>query len=148
MNTGLVYPVNERSVVLELPWPPTVNHYWTPTLKRHKRGPRAGLTYASLKLSNEGKAYSQNVELIILSKRLKAIKGQVHVHLVSHPLKYFRYDIDNFRKGIYDALHRSGLIEDDQHIVTDSSAKGIKRPRDPGYTVTITPLEKPYELSM
>jgi len=97
-------------VHIRLPWPPSVNSYWA----RTKKG---------MRVSDKGEEYKFKIWQLInefnLTFRLE-IKLQVIVHY-SPPDKRVR-DIDNYSKGLYDALTEAGLWLDDnlikQQIVT------------------------------
>ncbi|KMK50922.1 endodeoxyribonuclease RusA [[Actinobacillus] muris] len=89
-------------VILELPYPPTVNHYWKHT--------RSGIHYVTAK----GKAFQQAVCLLV--KNAKQFKGKVALVVDIYPPDKRKRDIDNVFKALFDGLVKSGVIADDSLI--------------------------------
>ena len=90
-------------IELELPYPPTVNHYW----QRNGRQ-----TF----VSSEGKRFRSLVKCIWLASGAPRVEGKVLMSvMVLHPDKR-RRDLDNLLKAICDALEHSGAYEDDVQL--------------------------------
>ena len=84
----------------ELPYPPTVNHYWG----------RKGNQYY---IRDEGKAYRVNVQAIALQKRLRAPDGHLAITVWAYPPDARVRDLDNLWKAILDSLVHAGVIASD-----------------------------------
>lgn len=94
-----------------LPWPPSVNHYWKNT-RRHGRPSRA-LTVAAANfraaaidvvLRQHGCSYPER------------IAGQFDVCVVHHWPDNRVRDVDNYSKGVLDALTHARVWFDDQQV--------------------------------
>ena len=91
-------------IVLELPYPPSVNHYWTHT----RRG-----TFISAK----GMAYRQEVQFVLRrAKIFKPLEGMLELKLKLLPPDKRKRDIDNVLKAILDSLAKGGLMRDDNQV--------------------------------
>ena len=91
------------TVELELPWPPSLNHYY-----RHV-GPR-------VLISRDGRMYRERVMAIIRRTGHTTFKCPVQVELELFPPDNRRRDIDNSEKSLLDALTCAGVYEDDSLI--------------------------------
>ena len=87
-----------------LPWPPSVNHYW----QRNRNG--------SMRIGAAGVAYRKSMLLHIATLHAKRIGPRVKVSIYAKPPDRRKRDLDNILKAILDALTHSGLIEDDSCI--------------------------------
>ncbi len=86
-----------------LPWPPTVNNYYTIA-----RGRKI--------LSKKGRLYKSNCAIYIY-RNGPQMKGELQVEIsVCMPDKR-RRDLDNLLKPILDVLGQYGVYEDDSQIV-------------------------------
>jgi crossover junction endodeoxyribonuclease RusA len=112
---------------LELPWPPSVNHYW-------RRNPRGG-NY----ISAEGKTYLQHVALLMRQARVKPVEGPVSFKVRLHPPNRKRRDLDNSLKVLIDAVAKGGALGDDFQI-KHIEASMLDVVPDGHATVTIEPL--------
>jgi len=92
-----------RSVTLELPYPPSVNHYWR----------RVG---ARTLISREGRRFRERVCARLASRTARPMSGRVAVHVTAHPPDRRRRDLDNAMKALLDALAHGGIYEDDGQI--------------------------------
>lgn len=105
-------PVQQaRVITLELPWPPSVNHYWRSVLiGEHVRN----------LISAKGRAYKRNVGQAVLSQTIgrqrKPIWGRVHVALTLYPPDRRQRDIDNSIKAVLDALTSAKVWSDDSQV--------------------------------
>ncbi len=107
---------------VELPWPPSINHYW-----RH-------VGYRTL-ISREGRKFRDRVVAILAAKRCVPLRGPLAMELAVHPPDQRRRDIDNLFKSILDALQHGGAYVDDSQII-DLHAR--KREPKPGGIVRVT----------
>jgi len=89
------------AVTLQLPWPPSVNHYW-------RRVGRNTL------ISREGRAYRVAVKHLAGGHR--RLCGRLAVDIRATPPDRRRRDLDNLPKAILDSLEHAGLFEDDGQI--------------------------------
>lgn len=98
-------------ITLDLPWPPSVNHYW-----RHlTRGPLAGRVL----ISEAGREYRRTVSgevLAALGRRTAPIQGRLSVEVLANPPDARKRDLDNLPKAIFDALTHAGIWPDDSNI--------------------------------
>ena len=90
---------------MDLPWPPTVNHYWLSGKGTHKY------------VSDAGNAFREDV-IAIANKHeeIEMIHGEVVVALIAYPPDRRKRDIDNIKKAIYDGLTHAGVYKDDCKI--------------------------------
>ena len=75
----------------ELPWPPSVNHYY-----RHV-GPR-------VLISRDGRDYREKVVAKLAAMKLKTFGGAVELHAEFYPPDKRRRDLDNLLKCALDTL--------------------------------------------
>jgi len=96
-------------IILELPWPPSVNTYW--------RSPNTGKLAGRTLISERGRSYRRAVaDTIMAAGQPKAAPGRLDVALTVFPPDRRRRDLDNLPKGVLDALTHAGVIEDDSLI--------------------------------
>ncbi len=105
---------------LELPYPPSVNHYWR----------RVG---ARTLISRGGRAFRQMVCSILATRGVRPLDGPLAVEVTIHPPDKRRRDIDNVQKALLDALQHGGAYGDDSQIVRLTIEKGD--PLDGGKTL-------------
>lgn len=108
-------------IELELPWPPSVNHYKSIGSVVVTKN---GKTYQKRVNSVQTKRFYYEVWLAIRSgmatKRVEMLCDStiaLEVALTMHPPHNRRYDVDNFIKVTLDSLVRGGLIKDDSLIM-------------------------------
>ena len=87
----------------ELPWPPSVNHYY-----RHV-GPR-------VLISRDGRKYRDNIVARLRNDRAAKYAGPVELFIELYPPDNRRRDVDNSLKCLLDAFTHAGLYEDDSQI--------------------------------
>lgn len=95
-----------NAIVLDLPFPPSVNHYW----KYDGRSRRAVI-------SRKGRIYKTTVGWIAKQQGVRTIKGGVLVAIVLYCPDWRQRDADNTLKAILDSLRAAGAFEDDSFIV-------------------------------
>ncbi len=88
----------------ELPFPPSVNHYW-----RMWRG--------RIVISPEGRAYRERVTGILRSAGVQPMSGSLAVSIEAYPPDRRRRDLDNLQKSLLDSLQHGGAFHDDAQIV-------------------------------
>lgn len=98
-------------IKLELPYPPSVNHYWR----------RVG---ARTLISRGGRAFRQAVCAILADYGAEPLAGPLVIDIRIHPPDNRRRDVDNVQKALLDALEKAGVYHDDSQIVRLSIEKG------------------------
>jgi Holliday junction resolvase RusA-like endonuclease len=88
---------------LDLPYPPSVNHYW-----RH--------VGSRVLISREGRAYRSTVGAILALRRVRPLVGSLAIEIDVYPPDRRRRDLDNLMKSLLDALAHGGAYEDDSQI--------------------------------
>jgi crossover junction endodeoxyribonuclease RusA len=91
-------------LTLELPFPPSVNHYY-----RH-------LGHCTL-ISKRGRQYRQAVMAVLSTLKLQPLAGPLSVVIELYPPDHRRRDIDNAQKGLLDSIAHGGAYRDDSQIV-------------------------------
>jgi len=91
-------------IELELPYPPSVNHYW-----RTWRG--------RMLISRAGRAYRDTVVAILRAARVKPLSGPLAVHVELYPPDNRKRDAENSLKALNDSLQHGGAFHDDSQIV-------------------------------
>ena len=95
---------------LDLPFPPSINHYYG--------GTRSGRRY----ISQAGKRYRQQVAAAFSSQGGTRQHGLLAFFGVGWPKDRRKRDLDNhFGKALLDALQLAGAFDDDSQIVALSS---------------------------
>ncbi|HPM22961.1 MAG TPA: RusA family crossover junction endodeoxyribonuclease [Phycisphaerae bacterium] len=89
---------------IELPWPPSVNHYYR----------RVG---SRTLISRAGRAFRVEVGRILAARRLSPALGRLAVTVEVFPPDRRRRDIDNLLKAVLDACQHGGAFPDDSRIV-------------------------------
>jgi crossover junction endodeoxyribonuclease RusA len=92
-----------HAITLELPYPPSVNHYWR----------RVG---ARTLISREGRRFRARVCARLALRSGGPLSGRVAVHVTAHPPDRRRRDLDNAMKALLDALAHGGVYEDDGQV--------------------------------
>lgn len=87
----------------ELPYPPSVNHYW-----RH-------VGWRTL-ISREGRRYRKEVVALLAAQRARPLSGRLFVRVTVYPPDGHRRDLDNVQKALLDALQQGGAFHDDSQI--------------------------------
>jgi len=87
----------------ELPWPPSVNHYY-----RHV-GHR-------VLISRDGRRYRENVAGKLAAENVAKFTDPVALHIELYPPDNRRRDVDNSLKCLLDTFTHGGLYADDSLI--------------------------------
>lgn len=94
--------MNDR-LVFELPYPPSVNHYWR----------RVG--FRTL-ISRGGRRYRKDVVALLAAGRAAPLRGRLELVVHVFPPDRRRRDLDNLQKAMCDALQHAGVYADDSQI--------------------------------
>lgn len=99
-----------------LPMPPSVNHYWAKSVKRAK-----GKLYVHVRLSDRATKFRNDVvaQVADIAQRHGSIRthnGRIKAVVTLHGATKRSFDVDNFMKGIGDALTHSRVYKDDKQI--------------------------------
>jgi|GEM_PF-230758 len=104
------------ALILHLPWPPSVNHYWRSIpLRGSGHGFRAGRG-CRVVISREGRAYRKNVCALLRDQSSSPPDGRLHVRVVLQPPTRRAIDIDNRMKALLDSLEHARIYHDDGQI--------------------------------
>ena len=88
---------------LELPYPPSVNHYWGQSGNRRFIG-------------KKGVAFRAAVVAAFENSKGNMIEGRLAVHIELYPPDRRKRDIDNVLKALLDACEHAGCYENDSLI--------------------------------
>lgn len=89
---------------VELPFPPSVNHYWR-------------MWHGRMVISKEGREYRETVAAILWAKGVTPMTGPLAVSIEAFPPDRRRRDLDNLLKALGDSLQHGGAFLDDSQIV-------------------------------
>lgn len=111
-------------LTIRLPWPPSVNHYYTP----QRRGPQ----HLKAGLSETAKKYRELAVAMIWQQhgRCTPTEWRLTCRIVLHPPSSIDRDLDNFSKGIMDAMQHAGIYKNDAQIDRLLVVRGV--PVTPG----------------
>ena len=95
-------------MVMTLPYPPSINHYW------RRVGPRT-------LISREGRTFRKNVCALLgpgncNGPRKPPAGGRIALCMDAFPPDRRRRDLDNIQKPVLDALEHAGVYVDDSQI--------------------------------
>jgi crossover junction endodeoxyribonuclease RusA len=112
--------------VLELPFPPSVNHYYR----------RAGVRTL---ISREGRRYRREVIARLAAVRPEPMRGRLKLSIVICPPDRRAFDLDNRLKALLDAMEHAGVYENDGQIDSIGITRG---PLTPGGGAVVTVEEQ------
>jgi len=100
-----VETVSPSAGSFELPYPPSINHYWR----------RVGSTTL---ISREGRRFRKAVCATLAARpgRGPPLAGRLAVYVTVCPPDRRRRDLDNVQKALLDALEHRGVYRDDAQI--------------------------------
>ena len=98
-----------------LPYPPSVNGYWRTFRNRQI-------------ISKRGREYKKDVKaaMVLLNLDNELVSDSIEFHMVINPPTLRKYDVDNFTKGVFDALSECKFWVDDEQVVKLTVVKGVK----------------------
>jgi len=113
-------------ISLELPFPPSVNHYW---------GQRGKARF----ITKRGMDFRCAVVEECIRQGISAIDGRLAVHIALFPPDKRKRDVDNILKALLDACEHAGCYESDSqidelHVIRQGARAGG------GCTVIILPI--------
>ena len=97
-------------IELELPYPPSVNHYYRHIGRRTL-------------ISREGRRYRERVAAALAAADVRPIDGPLELRIEVYPPDRRRRDLDNLQKGLWDSLEHGGAYHDDSQIVKLTAEK-------------------------
>ena len=100
-------------IQLNLPWPPSVNHYY----QRTKRGTSIGPRGINFRAAVAGCVQSQTSHSFD--------EQRIRIRIVAYPPDRRRRDLDNILKATLDALEHSGLYANDYQIADLQVLRGM-----------------------
>lgn len=90
-------------IQLELPYPPSVNHYW-------------GQAGNHRFIGKKGKEFRAQVMDAVNEAGFSALEGRLAVHIALFPPDRRKRDVDNVLKSLLDACEHAGCYENDSQI--------------------------------
>ena len=100
---------------LTLPYPPSVNHYFS-----YYQGRPV--------LSKDARSYRHQVRRIAIATGIKPLMGPLAIRIDITPPDDRRRDCDNVQKAVLDALQHAGAFWDDSQVVWLLSIKHESHP--------------------
>lgn len=122
--TVLMY---EPMIQLELPYPPSVNHYWGQSGKHRFIG-------------KKGKEFRIAVAEACLEAGIQPLEGRLSVHVALWPPDRRARDVDNVLKPLLDACEHAGCFVNDNQIDELHVIRQVIR-KGGGCTIVILPIE-------
>lgn len=99
---------------IELPWPPSVNHYWRSRIVKTRAG-----QFVSYYISAEGVCYRNQVAVALFEQhRKQKLVGNLTCVIHAFPPDRRARDLDNLLKATLDSLQSAGLYANDNAIST------------------------------
>lgn len=130
------------AIQLSLPYPPSVNSYWKPSIIPLRKGAKSIKDFRpTVYVSKEGKAFRAAVKRAIWAygNPKAPIGARLSVKVEIHPPDKRLRDIDNITKSLLDALTHAGFWADD--VLIDELLLCRRNPVESGKViVTIKPL--------
>jgi len=114
-------------IQLELPYPPSVNHYW-------------GVNGKQRFIGAKGKVFRMAVMEACADAGVQTIEGRVSMHIALFPPDRRKRDIDNVLKSLLDACEHAGCYESDSQV---DELHVLRQAPRPGGSCTVVILELP-----
>lgn len=105
------------TVVYELPYTPSINHYW------RRVGDRT-------LISRTGRLFRKRVVDQLAYQGVEATDGRVGLFISVFPPDRRRRDLDNILKALLDALQHGGVYQDDSQIDSIEIVRSDAEPPD------------------
>ena len=118
----------------ELPWPPSVNHYY-----RHV-GPR-------VLISRDGRKYRETIVSLLGDQKIHPFEESVELAVDAYPPDNRRRDLDNLLKCLLDSFTFGGLYRDDSQIKKLTITKREPMPPNGMMYIRIKEYDETAELS-
>lgn len=118
------------TVVIDLPWPPSVNALWRGSGRR---------VYRSKRYMDWIKQAEIHWMIQRPKNKIREIKGEFSLSLILNPPTKRLSDIDNFTKAPMDFLQRMAIIENDNLCRTLIVTYGDKSSAPLGVRLTVSP---------
>lgn len=103
-------------IILTLPWPPSVNDYWGHRVVQSKtqRGRATIIAF----VTKRGKMFREQAAWICRAAgaHRNRLGGRLKVSVTLHEPDRRKRDLDNFNKGVLDAITDAGVWGDDSQI--------------------------------
>ncbi len=90
-------------IQLELPYPPSVNHYW-------------GVSGKQRFIGKKGKEFRARVMDAVNEAGIQPLEGRLAIHVALYPPDRRKRDLDNVLKSLLDACEHAGCYENDSQI--------------------------------
>lgn len=111
-------------MTLELPWPPSVNHYYA----RNRDG--------SVRIGAEGRTYRRDIKTLCLVKRVASFgRERLSVRVDAFPPDRRERDLGNLDKALMDSLQHAGVFKSDGQI---DDLHLVRMPPTPGGRVVVS----------
>lgn len=95
-------------IELELPFPPSVNHYYRRVGRR-------------VLISREGRKFRERVCALIADLGLRTMSGPLQVEILAYPPNGQERDYDNIEKALFDALQHARVYHKDSQVKKHST---------------------------
>lgn len=98
-------------IILKLPLPPTINHYYSSKVIK-KGGRHIPMIY----VQDSVHLFRKQVVEITCQVVSEQLMGRISINVVIHPKNNRTADIDNYLKGLLDALTKAAVWVDDSQV--------------------------------
>jgi crossover junction endodeoxyribonuclease RusA len=106
---------SKTPVTVHLPWPPSCNTYYRAVKGR-------------VLLSARGRKYKDDVSIVLMAARVKAIPGRIRLDIDLHPPDRQKRDCDNSLKALVDSLKGHLFVDDSQVDEIHVYRREVRRP--------------------
>lgn len=114
-------------IILKLPYPPSVNHYW---------GSRGNQRF----IGKKGKQFRADVSDACNEAQIKPMEGRLAVHIALYPPDRRKRDVDNVLKSLLDACEHAGCFTDGDHQIDELHIVRQEIVPGGGCTIVILPI--------